>query len=91
MSAQRDEFLRGLWIARQTMQRAGIDLASIDLMSPMDGMRLMAMLDPHDLTGQVPWLRKDGTPGSQLEIEGILVRWPQQRFVLPGGGWRDGE
>ena len=89
MSDKRDNFLQGLLRARRAMAAANIDLAAIELMTPEDGERLLALLEPQDVCGRMAWLRDDGSPGAQIELEGVLVRWPQRRIARFGGGWVD--
>lgn len=89
MSEDRTLFLKGMYDARRTLLRARIDLAALELLTPEDGLKVLSLLQPEDICGRMPWLRDDGRPGAQLEVEGVLVRWPQRSIALPGGGWRN--
>ena len=81
------EFMEGLYRARIAMEKAGLTPCAIDLSSPDDGVRLLAMIPPGEVVGQ--WLREDGSAGHSIEIAGLLVRWPTRQIALRGGGYKD--
>lgn len=69
---------------RRAFKQAGLEVpAIIVLASPEEGMKVRSMLA---LGYLAPAYILDGTTEyMQLEVAGVLVRWPCTKVALPGG------
>lgn len=85
-----DRIREGVWRARGAFAAGSpqpIEIAAIELLTPEDGVRLMSIIDP--MANVENWLRDDGSPGLQIDVDGVIVRWPARWLALPNGGWKD--
>lgn len=86
----------GLAMVRETFQRAGLKPPTVMLLESHDeGIRFLS-----SVRQQGDWVAvagsgelgrvvemADGSAWMSVQVMGIEVRWPANRFALPDGGW----
>jgi hypothetical protein len=80
---------QGLASLRQAFAFAQIQPAILELATPDDGARLLRMLDIEHQLYVEPGMTQKGEYRNQVEIMGVIVRWPTKRLAMPSGGWKE--
>jgi hypothetical protein len=60
--------------------------AVVELSSPEDGMRLRSMLGS-ELLYMPQFVDPKADVWNQVELMGVIIRWPARAYAIPGGGY----
>jgi hypothetical protein len=75
---------------RRAFKKHGMNVAAIELASPLDGDRMKYLLAARDNPDRVlPHLgmNEQGDPRHQVRMQDIVVRWGARWKARIGGGW----
>ncbi len=76
----------GLYALTHFFAMHRITPAVVELSSPGDGARLCSMLGP-ELMRMPRFVDPKAAVWNQVELMGVIVRWPAEAYALPHGGY----